>query len=87
MRVTFTREVRFLGEIFNGDPFGYEEKFPAFQTGLRWYKSPEVQFDFVFRGLRDTSEDARLAAGGIGASGVWNYTVQMGVRVLFDVFR
>ena len=24
------------GEIFNGDPFSYEEKFPAFQTGLRW---------------------------------------------------
>ncbi len=85
--ITFTREVRLLGEIFNGDPFGYEEKFPAFQTGLRWYKTPEVQFDFVVRGLRDTSEDARLAAGGAGASGVWNYTVQMGVRVVFDVFR
>ena len=40
-----TREVRFLGEIFNGDPFSFEEKFPAFQTGFRWYKSPMVQID------------------------------------------
>ena len=50
-----TREVRFLGEIFNGDPFPFEEKFPAFQTGFRWYKSPMVQIDLVFRGLRNGS--------------------------------
>ena len=43
-----TREVRFLGEIYNGDPFAYEEKFPAFQTGFRWYKNPMVQIDWSF---------------------------------------
>ncbi len=32
---SISRDVRFLGEIFNGDPFSYEEKFPAFQTGFR----------------------------------------------------
>jgi hypothetical protein len=68
--ITIRREIRFLGEVFNGDPFGFEEKFPAFQTGLRWYKTPDVQFDLVFRGLRDTSEDARAAAGGPGFSGI-----------------
>lgn len=82
----FTREVRILGEVFNGDPFAYEEKFPAFQTGLRWYKNPNVQLDFVFRGQRESTDDARLASGGAGGRG-WNYTTQVGVRMLFDVFR
>jgi len=50
-----TREVRSLGEVFNGDPFSFEEKFPAFQTGFRWYKSPMVQIDLVYRGLRNGS--------------------------------
>ncbi len=81
-----SRELRFLGEVFNGDPFGFEEKFPAFQTGLRWYKNPYVQMDFVFRGVRNTTEDVRLVAGGGGTQDVWNYTFQMGLRMLLDVF-
>jgi len=84
--ITFSRELRFLGEVFNGDPFGFEEKFPAFQTGFRWYKTPNVQLDLVFRGIRDTTEDVRLAAGGGGAAASWNYTIQTGLRVLFDAF-
>ena len=84
--ITITREIRLLGEIFNGDPFGYEEKFPAFQTGLRWYKTPDVQMDLVFRGQRESTEDARLATGVAGGAG-WSYTVQVGLRMLFDVFR
>lgn len=74
--ITFTREVRFLGEVFNGDPFNFEEEFPAYQTGFRWYKTPDVQMDFVLRGIRDVED----APG-------WNYTFQVGLRVLFDVFR
>ena len=81
-----TREVRFLGEVFNGDPFSYEEKFPAFQTGFRWYKSPMVQMDFVFRGLRNGSLETQAPTGAEFAPG-WNYTIQAGLRVLFDVFR
>jgi hypothetical protein len=81
-----TREVRFLGEIFNGDPFSFEEKFPAFQTGFRWYKSPMVQMDLVFRGLRNGSLETQVSSGASFAPG-WNYTIQVGLRVLFDVFR
>lgn len=84
--ITFTREVRFLGEVFNGDPFTYEEKFPAFQTGFRWYKSPQVQMDIVFRGVRDSSEQARVATGTEVGPG-WNYTIQVGLRFLFDPFK
>lgn len=81
-----TREVRILGEVFNGDPFSYEEKFPAFQTGFRWYKSPMVQIDLVFRGLRNGSQETQALTGAEFSPG-WNYTIQMGLRVLFDVFR
>jgi hypothetical protein len=81
-----TREIRILGEIFNGDPFFYEEKFPAFQTGFRWYKSPMVQIDLVFRGLQNGSLQTQASAGAEFAGG-WNYTIQAGLRMLFDVFR
>lgn len=81
-----TREVRFLGEIFNGDPFSFEEKFPAFQSGFRWYKSSTVQLDLVFRGLRNGSLETQAPTGAEFAPG-WNYTIQAGLRVLFDVFR
>ncbi|MEO8047514.1 MAG: hypothetical protein ABI684_09520 [Nitrospirota bacterium] len=81
-----SREVRFLGEIFNGDPFSFEEKFPAFQTGLRWYKSSTVQLDLVFRALRNGSLETQAPTGAEFSPG-WNYTIQAGLRVLFDVFR
>jgi hypothetical protein len=84
--ITFTREIRFLGEVFNGDPFSYETEFPAYQTGFRWYKTPNVQMDLVFRGARNGSEDTRLSAG-VGGGPGWTYTTQVGLRVLFDVFR
>lgn len=84
--ITFTREIRFLGEVFSGDPFTYEETFPAFQTGFRWYKTPDVQMDLVFRGVRDGSEQTRSSSGAEVGPG-WNYTIQVGLRVLFDVFR
>lgn len=84
--VTFVREVRFLGEVFNGDPFSYAEKFPAFQTGVRWYKSPRIQMDAVFRGVRDATERSRATTGTeIGPE--WNYTIQIGLRFLFDPFQ
>ncbi|MEK6784476.1 MAG: hypothetical protein AABY61_03250 [Nitrospirota bacterium] len=82
-----TRELRFLGEVFNGDPFGFEEKFPAYQTGFRWYRAPNMQLDLVFRGVRNTTEDVRFVAGGGGLPEEWNYTIQIGIRYLIDVFR
>ncbi len=77
--ITFSRELRVLGEVFNGDPFSFEEEFPAYQAGFRWYKTPNIQWDLVLRGVHD---------GGIG-SGIetgpgWNYTIQIGFRFLLD---
>ena len=80
------REVRFLGEIFSGDPFSYEQTFPAYQTGFRWYKSPTVQMDLVFRGIRNGSLETQAPTGAEFSPG-WNYTMQVGLRLLFDVFR
>ncbi|MGQ0557757.1 MAG: hypothetical protein ACT4PN_17640 [Nitrospiraceae bacterium] len=82
-----TREIRFLGEVFNGDPFGFEERFPAYQTGFRWYRTPNMQLDLVFRGVRNTTEDVRFVAGGSGLPEEWNYTIQFGFRYLIDLFR
>lgn len=81
-----TREVRFLGEVFNGDPFSFEEEFPAYQTGFRWYKNPMVQIDLVFRGVQHGSLETQAPTGAEFAPG-WNYTIQIGYRMLFDVFR
>ena len=80
-----TREVRFLGEVFNGDPFSFEEEFPAFQTGFRWYKTM-AQIDLVIRGIRHGSLETQAQTGTEFAPG-WNYTMQIGYRMLFDVFR
>ena len=81
-----TREVRFLGEVFNGDPFSFEEEFPAYQAGLRWYKSSMVQFDMVVRGIRRGSQETEALTGAEFSPG-WNYTIQVGLRMLFDVLR
>ena len=35
-----TREVHFLGEIFNGDPFSFEEKFPPFKPAFAGTRVP-----------------------------------------------
>jgi hypothetical protein len=80
-----TRDLRFLGEVFNGDPFSFEEEFPAYQTGFRWYKTM-VQLDLVFRGIRHGSLETQAPTGAEFAPG-WNYTMQVGLRMLFDVFR
>lgn len=84
--ITFTRELRFLGEVFNGDPFSFEEEFPAYQTGFRWYKSPNTQWDFVLRGVRDSDSAVRAtrAATGVEFAPGWNYTLQIGFRFLID---
>jgi len=58
-----TREVRFLGEVFNGDPFSFEEDFPAYQTGFRWYKDPMPQIDFVVRGIQHGSVETQARGG------------------------
>ncbi len=85
--ITFSRELRFLAEAFNGDPFGFEERFPAYQTGFRWYRTPNMQLDLVFQGIRNTTQDVRLATGGGGVPEEWNYTIQIGFRFLIDLFR
>lgn len=81
--ITFSRELRVLGEIFNGDPFSFEEEFPAYQVGLRWYKTPNLQWDVVVRGVRDGGIGSGIRAG-IETGPGWNYTLQIGLRFLLD---
>ncbi|MBI5315872.1 MAG: hypothetical protein HZB34_07870 [Nitrospirae bacterium] len=76
--ITFSRELRFIAEAFNGDPFSFEDEFPAVQTGFRWYKTPDVQWDVVWRGSRVGIGDGQEA---------WENSVQIGLRVLFDIFK
>jgi hypothetical protein len=76
---TVVPQIRFLAETFNGDPFEFSEEFPAFQTGIRWYKSPSVQMDIAWRGINaDHTGDPRDH---------WDYSVQIGLRIVLDVFR
>ncbi len=42
--------------------------------------------DFVFKCVRDGSEQTRSSSGAEVGPG-WTYTIQVGLRVLFDVFR
>jgi hypothetical protein len=75
VKTPVSRDLRFLGEIFNGDPFDYDAEFPAFQTGLRWYKSPNVQWDVVYGGVRSPADVEGRP---------WDHTFQIGLRVVFD---
>jgi hypothetical protein len=68
--ITFTREFRFLGEVFAGDPFIFEEKAPVFQTGFRWYQHPKMQWDIVWRSVRGNQDHSD--------------TFQIGWRFLID---
>ncbi|ALA59403.1 hypothetical protein [Nitrospira moscoviensis] len=78
-----SRELRVLGEVFNGDPFSFEEEFPAYQVGFRWYKTPNLQWDLVLRGVRDGGIGSGVGAG-IETGPGWNYTLQIGLRFLMD---
>lgn len=42
MNTLISRELRFLS---------FKEEFPAYQVGLRWYKTPNLQWDFVIEGV------------------------------------
>ena len=68
--MTFRRDVRFVGEVFSGDPFVFEEKSPVFQAGFRWYKTADLQFDLVWKGARGDQ--------------LHSNTIQVGVRFLLD---
>lgn len=74
-----SRDLRLVGEIFNGDPFFFEEEFPAFQSGLRWYTSPNVQWDVVFGGVKRRHDDPDAEGRGWG-----EFNIQIGYRQLFD---
>jgi hypothetical protein len=75
---TFVRQVRFLAETFNGDPFHFSEEFPAYQTGFRWYKSPTVNMDMTVLGVHGNNT---------GDKAHWAYSFQIGLRIVLDVFR
>ena len=78
---TFTPQVHMLAEVFNGDPFNYAEEFPAYQTGIRWYRNDHQQFDLVFRGI---SDGGHTDATGTETRRGWNYTMQIGVRIVLN---
>jgi hypothetical protein len=75
VKTPVSRDFRFLGEVFNGDPFHFDVEFPAFQTGFRWYKSPNVQWDVVYGGFRSPADVEGRP---------WNHAFQIGLRVVFD---
>ncbi len=75
VKTPISRDFRFLGEVFNADPFHFDDEFPAFQSGFRWYKNQSVQWDVVYGGVRSQAGEEHRP---------WNHTFQIGLRVLFD---
>jgi hypothetical protein len=76
---TFIRQVRFLAETFNGDPLDFAEEFPAYQTGFRWYKSPSVQIDIAWKGIKTARPGESRE--------YWEHSLQIGLRIVLDLFR
>jgi hypothetical protein len=71
-------DIRFIGEVYSGDPLDLEKPRWAVQTGIRWLKSDYVNWDLTF-GTQPHMEDHRRAGG-------QEYWAQIGLRLLFDVF-
>ncbi|NLY95792.1 MAG: transporter [Myxococcales bacterium] len=72
-------DVRLVLEIYAGDPFHALGPKLAFQGGFRWLASDRVNFDLT-AGAQPLVEDERRVAG------EWESWVQLGVRLVFDVF-
>ena len=72
-------KTRFVGEVFSGDPLVLHAPSYAMQTGVRRVQSDYLQFDLVL-GLEPALDDQLRRRSSLELS------VQLGVRVLFDVF-
>jgi hypothetical protein len=77
---TFVKSIRFISELYNGDYFEFEQEFPAFSTGFRYYHTGgKFQVDLVWRGVRvghENSEHGRQ----------WEHFIEIGFRTLFNFF-
>jgi hypothetical protein len=74
--------IRYVAEVFAGDPLVLNAPRHAVQTGLRWMKTDYIQMDLTF------GAEPRIdrPVGRLGASGGYEFTAQLGLRMLFDVF-
>jgi len=71
--------ISYVAEVFSGDPLILHAPKFALQTGFRRLQSDRLQFDFTF-GLAPELDNNLRRRGG------YEKTVQVGVRLLFDVF-
>lgn len=72
-------DARLIVEAYDGDPFEALGPEYAFQWGGRWLKSDYVNLDLTF-GAQPLVQD------GVRVNGEWEMWVQVGIRLLFDVF-
>lgn len=72
-------KTRFVAEVFSGDPLVLHAPRYAIQTGVRRVESDYLQFDIVF-GLEHALDDQLRRRDSLELS------VQVGVRLLFDVY-
>lgn len=72
-------KLHFVAETFAGDPLVPNAPNYAMQTGVRYHYSNTFQFDLTF-GAEPSVEDQFFHAQ------YWEYTAQLGLRILFDVF-
>lgn len=67
--------LHFVAEAFSGDPLVPNAPNYAMQTGVRYHYSDTLQYDLTFGAEPD-----------IDHSRHWEYTAQLGLRILLDVF-
>ncbi len=75
----FHPEARLIGEVFAGDPLVLNEPKYASQFGVRWLPNDYLNLDVTF-GLQPELDDGRNETGRL------EFTGQIGIRMLFDVF-
>lgn len=73
------KDFRFIGEAYAGDPLNLAKPKWAAQSGFRWLKSDYVNWDLTF-GAQPVLNDR------LGSTGKQEFWVQIGLRLLFDVF-
>lgn len=72
-------DIRYIAEIFSGDPFDTVTPKIATQTGFRYLHSDNLNFDITL-GIEPSRHDTMSFRGNR------EYTIQIGVRILFDAF-
>ncbi len=76
---TPNQKIRFVGEVFAGDPLILNAPKIAMQTGLRWMQSDYMQMDVTFGVEPNVDRNLRRTGG-------YEFSAQLGIRMLFDAF-